>query len=47
MEGHLVREKLDEGRTKMEKIKDEKLKELGSIGIPNKYKAELTRKKIT
>ncbi len=45
-EGHIVREKQEEERRKLEKIKAEKLKELESIGIPQKYKAELTRKKV-
>jgi len=32
---------------KLEKIKYEKMKELSNLTIPDKYKAELARKKIT
>ena len=45
-EGQLVREKQEIERVKIERIKEEKLKELHQSGIPEKYKAELSRKKI-
>lgn len=45
-EGHLVREMQENERLKLEKVKAAKLKELETLNIPEKYKAELTRKKI-
>ena len=45
-EGQLVREKQENERLRLEKIKKERISELGNIGIPEKYKAELARKKI-
>ncbi len=45
-EGHLVREMQEAERLKLEKVKSEKMKELEHLSIPEKYKAELARKKI-
>lgn len=41
-----MRQKLDEDKQKLEQIKGKKLGELSNIGIADKYKAELSRKKI-
>ena len=45
-EGRKVRQKIDEERHKIETIKDKKLKDLTSLGIEEKYTAQLARKKI-
>lgn len=45
-EGKMVREKLENERQKLEEIKARKLKQLENIGIPEKYNAELMKKKI-
>jgi len=46
-EGKLVRQKLEDERQKIERIKGKKLGELKGIDIPDKYQAELAKKKIT
>jgi len=45
-EGDRLRAKLRAEKTKLETIKQRKLDQLGSNGIPTKYRAELARKKI-
>jgi hypothetical protein len=45
-EGDRLRAKLRAEKAKLEGIKQRKLDELGSNGIPTKYRAELARKKI-
>ena len=45
-EGRKIRHKIDEERTKIEAIKQKKLNELGNLAIPEKYMAELSKKKI-
>lgn len=45
-EGRKVRQKLEEERLKVERIKQEKLKHLQELGIEDKYKHDLAKKKI-
>ena len=45
-EGKMVRQKLEDERRKIEAIKDKKLGQLKGLEIPDKYQAELARKKI-
>lgn len=45
-EGKRVRNKLAEDRMKIESIKARKLEEIGQLGIKEKYRAELAKKKI-
>ena len=45
-EGKRVRNKLAEDRMKIESIKACKLEEIGQLGIEEKYRAELAKKKI-
>lgn len=45
-EGRKVRQKIDEERRKIEAIKMKKLNELNELNIPEKYTAELAKKKI-
>ena len=45
-EGRKVRQKQEEERQKVENIKKEKLDGLGKLGIEEKYKADLSKKKI-
>lgn len=45
-EGRIVRQKLDAEKRKLEQIKKRKLTHLEEVGIEDKYKAELARKKI-
>ena len=46
-EGRKVRQKIEEERRKIETIKQKKINELENLAIPDKYKAELAKKKIT
>lgn len=46
-EGRKVRQKIEEERRKIEAIKQKKLQELHQLEIPDKYKAELAKKKIS
>ena len=46
-EGKMVRQKLEDEKKKIERIKDKKMGELKGLDIPGKYQAELARKKIT
>lgn len=45
-EGRKIRQKIDDERVKIEAIKQKKLGELGALNIPEKYAAELAKKKI-
>ncbi len=45
-EGRKVRQKIEEEKRKIEAIKNKKLSELNGLDIPDKYKAELAKKKI-
>ncbi len=45
-EGKMVRQKLEQERQKIEAIKYKKLAELQGLDIPDKYQAELAKKKI-
>lgn len=45
-EGRKIRQKIDEERRKIEAIKQKKLGELNTLNIPEKYTAELAKKKI-
>lgn len=45
-EGRKVRQKIEEEKRKIEAIKQKKLNELNNLEIPDKYKAELAKKKI-
>ena len=45
-EGKRVRNKLAEDRMKIESIKALKLEEISQLGIEEKYRAELAKKKI-
>ena len=45
-EGKKVRQKIDDERRKIEAIKAKKLTELTGLDIPEKYTAELAKKKI-
>jgi hypothetical protein len=46
-EGRKVRQKIEEERRKIEAIKHKKIDELNNLNIPDKYKAELAKKKIS
>jgi len=46
-EGNVVRAQIGAERKKLEKIKGRKIKELQKAGVPEKYWAELARKKIS
>lgn len=46
-EGRKMRQKIEEERRKIEAIKQRKLQELRDLEIPEKYQAELARKKIS
>merc|ERR1719277_2040161 len=46
-EGNTVRAQIGTERGKLEKIKDRKIQELKKSGVPEKYWAELARKKIS
>lgn len=45
-EGKKVRQKIDDERKKIEAIKAKKLGQLNGLDIPEKYTAELAKKKI-
>ncbi len=45
-EGRKVRSKIEEEKRKIEAIKQKKLEGLNQLEIPDKYKAELAKKKI-
>lgn len=45
-EGRKVRQRLEDERQKVERIKGEKLATLQGLGIENKYKHDLAKKKI-
>jgi hypothetical protein len=45
-EGRKVRSKIEEEKRKIEAIKHKKLEQLNNLEIPDKYKAELAKKKI-
>jgi len=45
-EGKKVRQKIEDERRKIEAIKQKKLGELNGLSIPEKYTAELAKKKI-
>ena len=45
-EGRKVRSKIEEEKRKIEAIKNKKLDQLNNLDIPDKYKAELAKKKI-
>ena len=45
-EGRRVRNKIDEERQKIERIKDKKLTTLKGDAIPEKYTTELAKKKV-
>jgi len=45
-EGRKVRSKIEEEKRKIEAIKQKKLEDLNQLEIPDKYKAELAKKKI-
>ena len=46
-EGRKVRQKIEEERRKIEAIKQKKIRELDGLDVPDKYKAELAKKKIS
>jgi len=46
-EGNVVRAQIGNERRKLEKIKTRKIDELAKAGVPDKYRAELARKKIS
>jgi len=46
-EGKKIRQRLEDERLKVEGIKQRKMVELDDLGISDKYKAELAKKKIT
>lgn len=46
-EGKKIRQRLEDERSKVEGIKQRKMGELNELGISDKYKAELAKKKIT
>merc|ERR1712125_68179 len=46
-EGNTVRATVGSERKKLEKIKSRKIDELKKVGVPEKYWAELARKKIS
>jgi len=45
-EGRKVRQKLEDDRLKVERIKQDKLNLLADLGIEDKYKHDLAKKKI-
>ena len=45
-EGRKVRQKIEDEKRKIEAIKQKKLEQLNNLEIPDKYKAELAKKKI-
>ena len=45
-EGKKVRQKMEVEKQTLEKIKHKKLEQLKSLGISEKYAAELARKKV-
>ena len=45
-EGRKVRQKIEDERVKVEKIKAKKLGDLKDIGIADKYQADLSKKRI-
>lgn len=45
-EGKIVRQEQEAQKRKLEHIKQKKLEEMGSLGIPDKYKADLAKKKV-
>ena len=45
-EGKKVRQKMETEKQTLEKIKQKKLEQLKSLGISEKYAAELARKKV-
>lgn len=46
-EGRKVRQKIQDERDKIEKIKSKKIDQLNNLSIPEKYKAELAKKKVS
>ncbi|MDR3581786.1 MAG: hypothetical protein P4L67_00740 [Candidatus Pacebacteria bacterium] len=46
MEGVVIRDKVQKERRKIEGIKSEKLEEMQRVGIPDKFKVDLKKKKI-
>merc|ERR1712139_416026 len=46
-EGNVVRAQISAERKKLEKIKERKISQLQKAGVPEKYWAELARKKIS
>jgi len=46
-EGNVIRSQIHAERKKLEKIKDRKINQLQKAGVPEKYWAELARKKIS
>jgi len=46
-EGNVVRAQIGAERKKLEKIKERKISQLQKAGVPEKYWAELARKKIS
>jgi len=46
-EGNMIRSNIGVERKRLEKIKARKIDELAKVGVPEKYQAELARKKIT
>merc|ERR1719247_1665266 len=46
-EGNVIRSQISSERKKLEKIKSRKIEELKKVGVPEKYWAELARKKIS
>jgi len=47
VEGKIMREQIVNDREKIERIKAEKMKELGQMKIPDKFKVDLAKRKIT
>ena len=45
-EGRKVRQRIEDERLKVERIKGEKLASLKTVGIADKYQADLSKKKI-
>ena len=46
-EGRKIRKQLDDEKERLLRIKEKKLNDLAHLGIPDKYKTELSKKKIT
>lgn len=46
-EGRKVRQKQEDEKKKLENIKKKKITNLQDLGVPDKYQAELNRKRIT